>query len=186
MLTLINYCRLFYLAHLSQPLGERPVYRAIRRSRVRSILEIGMGAGLRTSRMIETMRRVSGNGLHYTGIDLFELSPASDGPKLSLKEAHCKLKPTGARIRLVPGDPYTALARTANDIGPCDLIIVAAGHDAESLNRAWFYVPRLLHSATLVLVEQPDDRTNQPTFQQLLHDDIRRRANAGLPRRTAA
>lgn len=187
MLTLINYCRLFYLAHLSQPVGERPIYRAIRRSRIRSILEIGMGAGRRTSRMIETMRRVCGNeGLHYTGIDLFELSPASDRPKLSLKQAHCKLKPTGARTRLVPGDPFTALARAANDIGPCDLIIVSAGHEPESLNRAWLYVPRLLHSTTLVFVEQPDGRTNVPSFQPLSHDDVRRRAKAGLPRRTAA
>jgi hypothetical protein len=175
---LLNACRFIYLAHLSQPAGERPIYRAIRRNRARSVLEIGMGAGLRACRMIEVMRRsAAGESIHYAGIDLFR-------PKLSLKSAHCKLKPTGAKVRLVPGDPFTGLARSANEIGACDVIVVAGGHDHDALSRAWFYVPRLLHAGTHVFVEQVAAETS--VFELLSHDEVRRLAHAGMPRRTAA
>lgn len=184
---LLNACRLFHLAYLSQPGGERPIYRAIRRHKARTILEIGMGAGLRSSRMIDAMWRSGGReGIRYAGIDLFELSPDAGASKLSLKSAHCQLKPTGAKVRLVPGDPFTALARAANEIGACDVIVVAAGHDSDSLSRAWFYVPRLLHPGTQVFVERAAAEPNLSIFDILGHDEIRRLAHAGMPRRTAA
>jgi hypothetical protein len=187
MVKLLNACRLLYLAYLSQPTGERLVYRAIRRNRARHVLEIGMGVGIRACRMIETMRRSGGSeGIHYAGIDLFELSPGAGRSKLSLKSAHCKLKPTGAKVRLVPGDPFTALARSANEIGVCDVIVVAGGHDHDALGRAWFYVPRLLHPRTQVFVERAGTESNVSAFELLAHDEIRRLAHAGTPRRTAA
>ncbi|MGH6737783.1 MAG: hypothetical protein ACREDY_01910 [Bradyrhizobium sp.] len=133
------------------------------------------------------MRRTHGSEcLWYSGIDLFELSPADETSKLSLKAAHCMLKPTGARVRLVPGDPFTALAAAANTIGASDVIVIAAGHDAESLRRAWFYIPRMLHPATQVFVERSDGGTIPPVFQVISHDEIRRRALASMPHRTAA
>lgn len=183
---LFNACRLIYLAYFSKPAGDRLIYRAIRRGKVKSVLELGLGCGLRTGRMFETVRRSQGStGLCYTGIDLFELSPAADRARLSLKAAHCKLKPSGARVRLVPGDPFTALARAANEIGACDLIVIAADQAGESLNRAWFYIPRLLHPTTQVFVERPGDGS-MPNFESLSHDEVRRLAHASAPRRTAA
>jgi hypothetical protein len=184
---LTNSCRFLYLAYFSHPSGERPIYRALRRQRAKSVLEIGMGTGLRAGRMIETMRRsAGGQGICYAGIDLFELSPAAGPSKLSLKSAHCQLKPTGAKVRLVPGDPFTALARAANEIGVCDMIVVAAGHDRDSLSRAWFYVPRLLHGGTTVYLERADEESGRSSFELLPHDEIRRLAQAATPRRTAA
>jgi hypothetical protein len=124
--------------------------------------------------------------MHYAGIDLFELSSDVGPPKLSLKSAHCKLKPTGAKVRLVPGDPFTALARSANEIGACDVIVVAGGHDPDALGRAWFYIPRLLHPGTQVFVERVGEAANVSVFELLSHEEIRRLAHAGMPRRTAA
>ena len=185
MAKLFNSVRLFYLTYLSKPAGDRVIYRAIVRGRAKRVLEIGLGQGLRACRMIETMQRVSHEQLvSYCGIDLFELSHGQSSSRLSLKAVHCKLKPTGARVRLVPGDPFSALVAMANTIGVCDVIVIAAGHDAESLDRAWFYVPRLLHSTTQVFLETVDGKT--PLFESLSHDEIRRRAQAGIPRRTAA
>ncbi|HWB08581.1 MAG TPA: hypothetical protein VG826_05130 [Pirellulales bacterium] len=184
---LTNSCRLLYFAYFSQPAGDRPIYRAIRRQRAKSVLEIGIGSGLRASRMIEAMRRAAGgDGLRYAGIDLFELSPAAGPLKLSLKAAHCKLKPTGAKVRLVPGNPFEALASAANEIGVCDLILVTAGHDPDSLSRAWFYLPRLLHPGTHVYIERGREEGGPSSFELLSHDEIRRLAQAGMPRRTAA
>jgi hypothetical protein len=184
MKKLLTFCRLAYLTHFSRPASDRVVYRTIRRIAASRILEIGMQQGLRSSRMIEVARKQRTDGVvHYTGIDLFELS--SSVPQLSLKAAHCRLQPTGARIRLVPGDPFSALASAANHIGPCDLIVIAASQDFESLGRAWFYVPRLLHASTQVYVERPGDGDHLPRFELLGHDEIRRRAQTS-PRRTAA
>jgi hypothetical protein len=122
---------------------------------------------------------------HYTGIDTCEMSPQAGAETLSLKAAHCKLQPTGARVRLVPGDPFTGLAASANHIGPCDLIVVAAGEQGDALDKAWFYIPRLLRPTTLVYVEQPSDGNRSSHFELLAHDEIRRRAQAAN-RRTAA
>ena len=184
---LLNSCRLFYLAHFSEPAGERVVYRAIRRGRVKSILEVGMGAAVRTTRMIEATRRSRGvSGICYTGIDLFELSSAASLDKLSLKAAHCTLKPTGARVRLIPGDPFTALAGAANEIGACDLIVISADQAGESLAKAWFYIPRLLHPTTQVFIERLGDAETPARFDLLPHDEVRRLARDSVPRRTAA
>ena len=184
---LLNSCRLFYLAHFSQPAKDRVIYRAIRRGKVRSVLELGMGDAVRSSRMIEAIKWTGGvAGVYYTGIDLFELSAAAGQNKLSLKAAHCKLKPTGARIRLVPGDLLTALAQAANEIGPCDLIVISADQAGESLTKAWFYIPRLLHPSTHVFVERADGEKTPASFELLPHDEVRRLAQASVPRRTAA
>jgi hypothetical protein len=185
MKKLLSLCRLPYLAYFSQPSKDRVLYRAIRRTAVTRILELGMEQGRRSSRMIEIVRRARpGAVLHYTGVDLFELSSASGGG-ITLKTAYCKLQAAGARVRLVPGDPFTALSNAANTIGPCDLIVIAANQESESLRKAWFYVPRLLHPATLVFVEEAGDGQTSPQFVLLDHDEIRRRAHA-TTRRTAA
>src|SRR5690242_16064935 len=54
---LFNTCRLLYLAYFSKPLGDRLIYRAMIRGRAKTVLEIGIGNGVRACRLIETMRR---------------------------------------------------------------------------------------------------------------------------------
>jgi hypothetical protein len=41
----------------------------------------------------------------------------------------------------------------ANELTGTDLVVISAGHDADSLARAWFYVPRLLHPQSMLFVE---------------------------------
>lgn len=143
-----------YLAYFSQPASDRSLYRAIRRNKVRRILEIGVGTGDRALRMINlALRGKSAEPVEYAGIDLFESRQEHDG--LSLKLAHRKLSQTAARIRLVPGDVYSALARTANVLAnQIDLIVISADQDPGSLAKAWFYVPRMLHAQSLVYREE--------------------------------
>ncbi len=76
------------------------------------------------------------------------------GTGLSLKEAHRSFKTLGVAIQLVPGDPFSALARTANALREIDLVLISADQDAESLDRAWFYLPRVLHATSVVFLEQ--------------------------------
>jgi hypothetical protein len=82
--------------------------------------------------------------ISYLGVDQFEARTKKEGDGLKLKEAHCTLKASGARVRLVPGDPLSALARIANTTQGIDFLVVGADVDAESLARAWFYLPRML------------------------------------------
>ena len=119
--------RLLYLSRFSQPAIDRPIYRAIRQRPVEKIVELGIGDCQRTLRMLEIA------GIHcppaeicYAGIDLFETRRPGDGPPLTLKRAFQLLRATGARIRLIPGDPFTALSGAANLLAATDLLVVSA------------------------------------------------------------
>jgi hypothetical protein len=185
MKKLLTRCHFAYLSYFSHPAKDRIVYRAIRRGGVSHILELGMEQGLRSSRMIDLAKHRQAEGtVRFTGIDLFE-SSAVGAAGISLKAAHCRLQATGARVRLVPGDPFNALATSANHVGPCDLIVISASQSGESLTKAWFYIPRLLRPATQVFLERPDGVKSPAHFEQLDHDEIRRLAQAAT-RRTAA
>jgi len=146
--------KLFYFSHLSKPATDRTIYRAIGRYRVRKILELGIGVGQRAVRMI----RVAGllnpiRQVHFVGMDLFESGPGASGPSIPLKAAYRLLHGTGARVQLVPGDPIDSLAQTANALRQVDLLIFTSRLDPTRLDRAWFYVPRLLHEQSQVYVE---------------------------------
>ncbi len=176
--------RYLHLAYLSKPASDRVLFRTIWRRRVRSILQIGIGTGDRASRMISlAQRRTTGEAIRYVAIDLFEARPEGQ-PGLSLKEAHRRLKATGAQVQLVPGDPASALTRTANALAKIDLVLIACPHDEQSLAGAWFYVPRLLHDASIVYVETATGDSAMTTWKPLPTAEIQSRANA--PRRRQA
>jgi len=142
-----------YYAYLSKPKSERPLYRQIRRRRPQRIVELGIAANCRTLRMLRVAARYAPGPVDYTGIDQFE-ARGEEQEMLSLKAAHKLLKPMAEKVRLLPGDPYSALAGAANMLQNTDLLIISLGQDLQSLERAWFYVPRMLKPETLVLQEQ--------------------------------
>ena len=87
------------------------------------------------------------------GMDRFEDRPASSGSRIDLKAAHQRLRGTGVRFQLVPGNPFDGLTRLANSLGKVDLLIVPAELDSPSLAQVWFFVPRMLHERSLVFVD---------------------------------
>ena len=80
----------------------------------------------------------------------------------------------GARTQLIPGDPLAALACSANSLPDTDLLIIRADQLGESMEQAWYYVPRMLHTHSLVLVEQAD----REGYEVLLRADVQRKARA--------
>ena len=177
--------RVFYLSYLSAPASDRPIYRAICHRRARKILELGIGTGERALRMIQLAGLFSPPGeIEFNGVDVFESRSAADGPGMSLKMAHRLLGRTGTRIQLIPGDPYTGLARSANGLGQLDLLVVSARLDPWNLARAWFYVPRLLGRGTQVFLEQlaPGGRTS---LRLVSAGEIRNLAASAVIRRAA-
>lgn len=180
-----GFLRGLYLCYLSKPEGLRPLYRLLckrrKKSPVRKITELGVGTAERTLRLWELCPPT--DDAVYTGIDLFEARAAADGAGLTLKDAHKKLAATGMKIRLVPGDPYSALARSANSLADQDLILIAADQDRASLARAWFYVPRMMHESTLVYEEELVE--GESTWKPVPPDEIARRAAAAKGKRAA-
>jgi len=178
-----SFLKLFYLTHLSQPSSDRPVYRAMLRLRPRRILEIGIGDGRRAVRMLQLACRLSeGHMPQYIGVDVFEARSVGDGPGMSLRLAHRTLGSLGARVQLVPGDPHEALDRSANHIGPVDLLVVSAKIDADAMRRAWFYVPRLLHEASVVFREVASRGDHSAEMHALGGDEVAALAEAARPR----
>lgn len=186
MLAVTSHLKFLYLAHFSKPSGERVLYRAIRRHRVRRIVELGLGTAQRARRMIElAARQAPAADVQYTGIDLFEARAAADGPGLPLKAVHQTLATTGTRVRLCPGDPFGVLSRTANSLGQADLVVISSVADRLSLQRAWFFLPRILHSASRVYLQEEPGAGQEPGFRPVAHDEIELLASAAAPRRAA-
>jgi hypothetical protein len=150
----VSRLRDLYLAYFSKPRADRAVYRSIHRRRWHRFLEIGIGRGVRAARMADmALRHHPKHELRYVGIDLFEGRPAAESG-LSLKQAYRLFKAKGIPAQFVPGDPFSALARAANSLRDIDLVVISADQDPESLDRAWFYLPRVLHATSVVFIEQ--------------------------------
>jgi hypothetical protein len=180
----LSRLRLFYLLHLSKPASDRLVYREIRHKKARKVVEIGMGTGQRAVNAIEVLREFHAPGeIHYTGIDLFEARLIGEGSRLTLRDAHRLMKPTGARIQLVPGTPGEALSRVANSLKEIDVVIISADNSPEQMLRAWFYLPRMVHAETQFFLESSSP--NGGTTMRLLASDEISRLIAQGQRRAA-
>ena len=180
-----SFFRAFYLSYLSKPPSDRILYRIIQRYKARRILELGVGSAQRAVRMIEmAQRRAPGRQITYTGTDLFESREPAHAPGVTLKWAYQILGATGARIHLVPGDPFSALARAANSLMGTDLVVISAREDPQSVDQAWFYLPRVLHARSRVVAEEirPGAGT---TMRVLGASEIERLTRANALRRAA-
>ncbi|WP_425398094.1 hypothetical protein [Aeoliella sp.] len=146
----LGYAR---LAYFSKPKHERQLYRAVRQQKMHRIVEVGIGSAERAIDLVSTAQRYGGESpVTYTGLDWFEEREAPAAP-LPLIHAHRQLQLTGARVRLVPGYPPATLPQIANTLQRTDLILISAAVDDASLDKAWFYFPRMCHPGTLVLRE---------------------------------
>ena len=179
-----SLARYLYYAHLSHPSHERLLYRWIKRRLTTRLVEVGMGPAVRSARMIALASSLAqGSAVQYTGVDLFEAR--GDGTAgVTLKRAFCLLRPTGARVRLVPGDVLTALSRHANHLAGIDLVVISADQDPYSLGQAWLYVPRMLHAQSLVFLEKRSPQGSE--FPLMSHRDIEAAAGRALRRRRLA
>lgn len=151
----LKFFRQIYFCYFSKPASERALYRLLRKTAVQSIVEVGIGRLDRTRRLIEfALDKTPADRLRYAAIDMFEARP-TPAVGMGLKQVHNQLKPLGTKVQLVPGDAFSGLARSANGLAHTDLLIVNSQLAGESLEKAWFYVPRMLHDGSIVLLEEP-------------------------------
>ncbi len=105
----ISNLKYLQLSMCSNPACDRVLYRAIKKFKVASIVEIGLGDASRAENMIRIAKRFSGVPcVRYTGIDLFEGRSDSE-VSIRLKDAHQRLRKYDTRLQLVPGEVFPAL-----------------------------------------------------------------------------
>jgi hypothetical protein len=102
-----------------------------------------------------------------------------------LKEAYRLLKATGAQVQLIPGDPGSALPRSANALGQMDLVTISADYDAESFAGGWFYLPRLLAPGARVYWGVPPATGSVAGWRSVEPAEIEAQAARHRPRRAA-
>jgi len=176
-----------YLLYFSQPSVDRPLFRAIRKQTIRSVVELGIGSLARTQRILEIASwRPESEPQRYCGIDLFDARD-SDRPQLALKRAFAELQSPSVKVQLVPGSPGAALKRVANSLTHTDLLLIDATHDAESLATAWNWIPRMLTPQSLVYWQQATGKDGQLQWRPLSIVEIQQLAgsNGKLNRRAA-
>lgn len=170
-----NWFRNLHLSYFSKPVADRSLYRAIRRQPPKSLVEIGVGNGKRTGLLLEFMLAVHpAADVRYAGVDLFEARPA-ESPGLALKQAHALLKPLGVKTQLVPGDPHSALARCANSLREIDWLVISPDVDAESLAKAWTFIPRMLYAGSKVWTTEAGANGGAGMFRELTKEEIERK-----------
>jgi predicted O-methyltransferase YrrM len=180
----VNGLESLWLAYLSQPAGDRVLYRAIRKHRVRRILEIGLSGGRRSLRMIRLAKRYAADAkIRYVGVDLFEDKQETAFPTTSLKSVYRTLRRTGALVHLLPGDPAEALTRSANALPGNELVLISADLNPDSLARAWFYLPRMLSRGAMIF--QAEMLGEKSGWRSVPRIEIERLAARGTRRRAA-
>jgi hypothetical protein len=174
----------FWWCWLALPKSDRALYRLIRKHKPRKLMLLGLGDASRCLRMIAMAKRYRPvDSIEFAGIDRFDSRPVEQ-PQLSLKKAHQLLRPTAARISLLPGDPHETLPRAANTLHAMELVVISADQNSESLARVWFFLHRLLAPGAIVLREEiaGDHRV----LKTIPRPELDRLALTGPPRRRAA
>ena len=170
----------FFQSTLSTPACNRVLYRTIRRLKVSSILEVGIGDASRATKMIRMAQKYSTTNVRYTGIDTFESSPSH---QITLKDCHQKLSVLEAKLQLVPGDLVGSMMRIANSHVRTDMLVISSSYHTDELEQTWYYVPRMLHAASVVFLQDAND--NDGYFEQLGRLEIERLVKK-LPKVTKA
>ena len=108
------------LLYLSQPSGERSLYKALRDRPVNTLLEVGIDDGRRTTQLLGWLNHQGVVPVKYAAIDPFEAAPNGH---LAMKDAYKLLSSRGLKPCLVPGSFTVGWQRVLHTIGQCDLIV---------------------------------------------------------------
>lgn len=170
-----SFWQTFWWSYFAQLPEDRLCYRVIQKHKLVSIMEIGMEDAVRSERMLQVALRTAGpRVVSYVGIDLFEAHPKADSEQLTLKAAHQLLTATGARVKLVPGDVYSALSRTANSLKDIELVVIGWENTPEVMTKCWNLIPRFLSANAIILQQGGEDEKFQ--FKAITVEEIKQRA----------
>jgi hypothetical protein len=180
----LSWLKYTQLAHLSKPRSVRQLYRLVKRHKICRIVEVGVSDLERSLSLIRVAERYAVDGrVAYTGIDWFDARSADQTP-LTLKQAHSRLQTTSGQVRLVPGEPGRSLRAIANAHQHTGLLLISAAVADSELAAAWYFVPRMLDAASIVLRERLD-AAGEPEFERFSTTEIGKLAHQATARRAA-
>lgn len=186
MLPSLGGLKRLYLRHFAKPAHDQTLHRFVHQHGVVRIAQCGLGNLERTLRLIEVAGADNGGqGIELVGFDKFESRAATDGAGLSLKAAHKLLSSKGIKHRLLPGDPAGSIVAMANSISEVDLLLVSVEHNTSELDRAWFYVPRMLAAGGVIFLEERQAKADEFVWRQLTAAELNQRATRPRQRRAA-
>jgi hypothetical protein len=173
------------LTWFSKPACDRQLYKLVAKQKPKTIVHFGLASLQQAETLIQVCQNFSGcEEVRYTAIDLFE-ARTTKVPGLTLKEAHRVLATTGAKTRVMPGDAPQMLPRMANQLTGTDLLVVSLDGSRETLDGCWFFIPRMLQTGSLVLLQE--HRAAGSAYQPLSVGDVEQLAQAaGRPASKAA
>lgn len=174
-----GFLRFQYLSWFAKPVATRSIFWSMRKTKPRTIVQLGIGTGELSVNLLDVALRFQPE-VRFTGVDLFE-GRADSQSGLALKTAHQLLAARGAKVKLVPGEPFPVLSRVANTLVGTDMLLISADQDQQSLEQAWFFVPRMLHAQSKILWEETSGnyRTLSPIdIDQLAQVGRKSRRNA--------
>jgi hypothetical protein len=126
MMSRLSWLQRVYWSKFAKPIEQRALFRFLVQTPISSILEIGVGDGVRMQRIAKLVSLRSGTDqLRYIGIDEFESS--KNRAHLTLKQAHRMATQLGFKASLIPGSAEMAIPRAAHKFSPSDLIIIDGG-----------------------------------------------------------
>lgn len=173
----MGWFRFAFLAYASKPVADRQIYRTVRRLKITSVLEVGVGSLERAKTIVAACQRCSdGATVRYAAVDWFEERPESMTP-LSLIQAHRELNATGAKVRVSPGGP-AAIEAVANALPNTDLVLISPDVDDDCLERGWYFLPRMCHAGTVVLRGRAEGN-GEYRYEQLSHEAVAALAQPG-------
>jgi predicted O-methyltransferase YrrM len=148
----------------------RHLLEATDRYRCRRIMEIGTWDGQHAEEMIRTAQRHwPPDQVEYYGFDLFEqIDDEKIAAEISKKPppravVDQRLRATGARIQLIQGDTIDSLPEAVKKLPPMDLIFIDGGHSYETVSNDWHYCQQLMHSGTVVFLDDYWSRSDAGT-----------------------
>lgn len=166
-LAAVRLLKFWHLAHFSQPATDRPIYYGIRNAKPRRVLELGIANLQRTQKFLKLAGEYCEEPVEYIGVDPFE-SARKDFP---LKAVYQALRGIASSVRLVPGDGNAILPHMANMLPQVEALLISQSQ-ADQLDVAWYYLPRLLSEKCLVLIEKKGQwQEVEKAFVQQLADE---------------
>ncbi len=158
----LGFLGLLRLCHFSRPAHDRTLYKWTARHKPLTIVEGGLASLERSQSIIRIAQRMSPNSeISFLGLDDFE-GRAQPIPNLTLRNAHKALNRTGARIRLLPGDPMGTIVRMANQLPKADIFFLTLDTKQNDRDQLWFFLPRLMHARSLVLLRNDTQGEGKP------------------------
>jgi predicted O-methyltransferase YrrM len=147
------------LARIS-PERYRNLFRAIQKTKPRTLVEVGTWNGVHARHMIETASiHVPVGDIRYLGFDLFEdLTDELFHKELSkrppkMAEVQARLARTGARIQLFKGNTRDTLPQAIDQLRDADLFYVDGGHSIETIRSDWEAIERALKPGAVVIFD---------------------------------